>query len=118
MAVRFGKMSSVSVGRIETEIKKIFASYSTFPGIQKWGQNDMNDWWHPITRNQRETLADVNKGDKINFIYISKDERPLTIPVKVVDVGSPLKYMLLAQLYGHPAVPDWNFADCIRVRKI
>jgi hypothetical protein len=113
--------ASLSIARVETEIKSIvFASHSTFPGIEKWAQNSMADWWHPLTAGQRtkDNLTNVKVGDIIKFRYISKTEGSRTLSVKVLDVGGPAKYILLTQIYGHPIVPDWTFADVIRVCQI
>jgi hypothetical protein len=112
--------SSLSVTKVENEINSvIFANNHTFKDINRWAQNNTNDWWHPLTSGQRQKyLANVRVGQILRFVYKS-EEGSKTCSVKVVDVGSPQKYTLLENLYGPLTTSEWGHAykDAIRVAK-
>jgi hypothetical protein len=118
VATHLTMSSSLSVTKVENEIKGIiYGSDHTFKDIKKWGQNNTNNWWHPLTSGQRERhLNHVRVGQILPFQYKSKEGYKY-YTVKVVDVGSPQKYVLLENLYGPLTTAEWGhyYADTIRV---
>jgi hypothetical protein len=87
------------------------ADTKTYNAILAWGQNTLNDWFHPVTRGEFvQGLESVKVGDIIQFILDGTAR-----PVQVVSTGANYEYSHLKHLYGDVDLQQ-RFERVIRVK--
>ena len=88
----------------------LYATKESYSRILEWGQNTSEEWYHPVSRRQFQSLSSVKKGDIIEFVLdgVSKD-------LQVLEVGKMCEYYLLKHVNGDFKMPDTFVENVIRV---
>jgi len=73
----------------------LYATKESYPRILEWGQNTSEEWYHPVSRSQFQSLSSIKEGDIIEFVLdsVSKD-------VQVLEIGNIYDYPLLKHVNG------------------
>jgi len=75
--------------------RTLYSTKDTFAKILAWGQNTVNEWYHPVSRSEFTRLHSVKAGDVIDCMVDG-----LSIEVKVEKVGKIHEYPLFKHVHG------------------
>lgn len=75
--------------------RTLYSTKDSFKKILAWGQNTVNEWYHPVSRTDFTQLHSVKAGDVIQHIIdgMSND-------VKVINVGEIFEYPHMKHVHG------------------
>jgi len=75
--------------------RTLYSTKDAFKKILAWGQNTLDQWYHPVSRPEFTGLSSVKAGDVIQCVVdgMSND-------VKIVKIGEIYEYPLLKHLNG------------------
>ena len=75
--------------------RTLYSTKDSFSKILSWGQNTINEWYHPVSRSEFTGLSSVKAGDVIQHIIdgVSND-------VKVITVGEIFEYPRMKHIHG------------------
>jgi hypothetical protein len=75
--------------------RTLYSTKDSFKKILAWGQNTVDQWYHPVSRPDFTQLHSVKAGDVIQHIIdgVSND-------VKVEKVGEIYEYPLMKHIHG------------------
>lgn len=93
-----------------TRMPTLYATKESYSRILEWGQNTSEEWYHPVSRSQFQSLSSVKQGDIIEFVLdgVPKD-------IQVLEVGKMCEYYLLKHVNGDFKMPDTFVENVIRV---
>lgn len=92
---------------------KLYATKESYSRILEWGQNNSDEWYHPISRSQYQSLTSVNEGDTIEF-YLDG----VCTPVQVLEVGKIYEYPLLRHINGEFRIYNLMVDRVFRVKRL
>jgi hypothetical protein len=75
--------------------RTLYSTKDAFKKILAWGQNTVNEWYHPVSRSEFTGLSSVKAGDVIDCVVDG-----VSTGTKVVRVGEIHEYPLLKHVYG------------------
>jgi hypothetical protein len=93
--------------------KSLYANKETYSRILEWGQNTSDEWYHPISRSQYQSLTTVKEGDTIEFAL---DD--VSSEVQVLEVGKIYEYPLLRHINGEFKINHLLVDRVIRVKRL
>lgn len=75
--------------------RTLYSTKDSFKKILAWGQNTVDQWYHPVSRPDFTQLHSVKAGDVIQHIIdgVSND-------VKIITVGEIYEYPLMKHIHG------------------
>lgn len=73
----------------------LYATKESYSRILEWGQNTSEEWYHPVSRSQFQSLSSIKEGDIIEFVLDG-----LSKGVQVLEVGKIYDYPLLKHVNG------------------
>lgn len=75
--------------------RTLYSTKDTFKKILAWGQNTVNEWYHPVSRSEFTSLHSVKAGDVIECVIDGMSKG-----VTVEKVGEIHEYPLLKHVHG------------------
>ena len=93
----------------------MYADDSFYYPIIRWGQNNVDDWWQPLTAHQftEYGFATTKIGDRATFWL--NDE---AYDVVVIGMLDKVGYQALAKVYGELPLRGWQIDHLIRMKSI
>ena len=73
----------------------LYATKESYSRILEWGQNTSEDWYHPVSRSQFQSISSIKEGDVIDFVLDG-----LSNVVQVLEVGKIYDYYLVKHVNG------------------
>ena len=88
------------------------ATKESYSKILAWGENNMNEWYHPVSRAQfAQGLSSLNPGDSVEFVL-----EGVSRTVQVVSVGKIYEYPLMRHVNGDFPISSLHVDRVILVR--
>lgn len=75
--------------------RTLYSTKDSFKKILAWGQNTVNEWYHPVSRSEFTGLHSVKTGDAIDCVVDG-----VSNGVRVVRVGEIYEYPLMKHVHG------------------
>lgn len=92
---------------------KLYADNETYQSILGWGENNSNEWYHPISRSElTQGFHTLNAGDRIEFILDGVSHE-----VEVVKKVDRSEYGRLKYVRGELSVSSKKVEVVICLRK-
>lgn len=89
----------------------LYATKENYQRILEWGQNNSEQWYHPLSRAQFYKVHTIKVGDIIEFICDG-----LSRGVEVVEVGEIYDYQTLKHMNGDFKIPEMKVERVLLVR--
>ena len=91
---------------------KLYANKESYAKILTWGKNNMNEWYHPVSRAQfAQGLGSLNPGDLVDFVLEGVSQK-----VQVVSIGKIYDYPLMRHVNGDFPISTLHVDRVILVR--
>jgi len=95
-------------------VTALCATKETYSRILAWGQNNVDEWYHPFSRSQyAQGLSKLTVGNTVEFILDGVSNQ-----VRVLTVGEIYTYPLLKKTNGDFNIPDMYVDRVIHVKRI
>jgi hypothetical protein len=90
------------------------ATKETYAHILAWGENNSNEWYHPVSRPQfAQGLSTLQTGDTIEFFLDGVSSK-----VQILNVGEIYDYPLLKHINGEFNLSNMYVDRVIHVKRI
>ena len=90
------------------------ATKESYSKILAWGDNNTNEWYHPVSRAQfAQGLSSLNPGDSVEFVL-----EGVSRSVEVVSICNIYEYPLLRHVNGDFQISSLYVERVIRVKLI
>jgi hypothetical protein len=96
-----------------TRMRTLYATKESFSRILEWGQNTPEEWYHPVSRSQFQSLSSIKEGDRIEFVLDG-----VSMGVEVLEYVTMYDYPLLKHVNGDFKISDLLAERVVRVKRV